>query len=206
MLSTAHRSIFVHVPKAAGQSVEMAFLDDLGLGSAERAPLLLRYNPDRAIGPERLAHLYAWEYPALGHVTSEQFDAFFKFAVVRDPYERAVSELKYRGLSKRLGVRDYFRGVPDDAYDVRRRHIDPQRCYLTDRSGERLLVDEVLRFETLEDDWRRVSERVFGRAVRLPHRNRGRSSVTAADLSRADLDFLGEFYEADFHLFGYARR
>lgn len=62
MISHEHKTVFIHVPKVAGQSVELAFLRQLGMTWEERAPLVLRHNPDPAKGPERLAHLLAREY------------------------------------------------------------------------------------------------------------------------------------------------
>ena len=44
----------------------------------------------------------------------------------------------------------------------------PQVQWLRDERGQ-VLVKEIVRFETLEADWARVSEKVFGRHLRLPH-------------------------------------
>jgi len=42
MISHKHKTVFVHIPKVAGQSVEQMYLADLGLNWSERAVLLLR--------------------------------------------------------------------------------------------------------------------------------------------------------------------
>ena len=42
MISKAHKTIFVHIPKVAGQSIETMFLNDLNLKWDERSKLLLR--------------------------------------------------------------------------------------------------------------------------------------------------------------------
>jgi len=62
LISHHDKCLFVHVPKCAGQSVEMFFLDRIGLDWERRAPLLLRPNDVPALGPPRLAHLKAAEY------------------------------------------------------------------------------------------------------------------------------------------------
>ena len=107
MICHDFRTIFVHVPKTAGQSVEMVFLNKLNLTWEQRAPLLLRPNSDPAKGPPRLAHLYASEYVSCGHISDEDFARYFKFSVVRNPWARAVSVYKFSYQQT-----DGFRPVP----------------------------------------------------------------------------------------------
>lgn len=95
MISHKHKTIFVHVPKCAGQSIEKAFLADLGLDWSSRGPLLLRKNREPAVGPLRLAHLEASEYVKYHYLSEELFTQYYKFAVVRDPYARVVSLCNY---------------------------------------------------------------------------------------------------------------
>ena len=59
MISIKHKTIFIHIPKCAGQSIEYLFLKDLGINWDQRINLLLRSKKFNERGPERLAHLYA---------------------------------------------------------------------------------------------------------------------------------------------------
>lgn len=102
MLSERFRTIFVHIPKNAGQSIETVFLEQHGLNWATRAALLLKRNDDPAKGPERLAHLYAREYVEYGYVSQTDFDAFYKFAVVQSVCPRGVP------ISLQVGDADAF--------------------------------------------------------------------------------------------------
>jgi len=111
MLSRAYRTIFVHIPKTGGQSIETIFLKAHGLTWEARAQLLLRPNSDPAKGPRRLAHLYASEYVSCGHVTAEDFESFFSFAVVRNPWARAVSSYKYALQPKGMPFGVFIREV-----------------------------------------------------------------------------------------------
>lgn len=203
MLSHAHRTIFVHVPKTGGQSIETVFLRTLNLTWAERAPLLLRANLDPAKGPPWLAHLYASEYVRFGYVSAEDFRAFFKFAVVRNPWARAVSEYKFeyrpRGipfaifLSEVIGRR---RGV------IEERHIDSQRAFLAGDGS--ILVDRVLRFETLADEFAEVSRLVFGRPQPLPTINAASDRTDyRAFYDDAGRRFIAKTYRDDIKAFGY---
>jgi hypothetical protein len=82
MICRPYNSLFVHVPKTAGQSIEQFFMDLLGLDWKEdREALYLQNNDDPALGTEKLAHLSASEYVDCGHVTQQEFSGFFKFTV-----------------------------------------------------------------------------------------------------------------------------
>lgn len=202
MFSDRHDAIFVHVPKTGGQSIELAFLRSYGLSWENRAPLLLRAST-ASDGPRVLAHLFAWEYVALGHVAADRFDACEKFAVVRDPYARAVSGFTYAGATGRL--RDFLVEGPKDR-PLDHRLTLPQTDFLLDQSQELILVDTLLRFETLAEDWRQLSVRLLGRHAHLPHRNRSGGTLRTGDLDRADIDCINELYSRDFEMLGYDMR
>ena len=91
MICRSYQCIFVHIPKAAGRSVEMYFIKRLGLdrdNEEDRQELLLVDNDDAAKGTEKLSHLSALEYVKCGHVSQLEFDQFFKFSFVRNPWSR----------------------------------------------------------------------------------------------------------------------
>jgi len=152
MFSHQHKTIFVHIPKCAGQSVENAFLADVGLTWETRAPLLLRANDDPARGPPRLAHLLAADYVRCGHVDAQTFESCFKFAIIRDPWSRAVS--LYRHLQPNMPFAGFvsnwlpqqFAGKGDQFWFVR-----PQTDFLYD--GGKLLVNQIVRFENLAGEF-----------------------------------------------------
>lgn len=194
----------------------MPFLKDLGLSWEERDTLLLRPG-DAAMQPERLAHLYAREYVSLGFVTQSEFDAFVKFAVVRHPYDRAVSEFKFRmGLMGRrlqgwrwLTSRDFSRFIRED-YDNpledQARHMAPQVDYVHDANGA-LLVDHVIEHAELETQLLPLLAEVIGPGVKLPHRNAGRAApgFSVDVLSKGQKDALYRRYRDDFEAFGYRK-
>jgi hypothetical protein len=167
-----YRCVFVHIPKSAGISIEHVFLGLLGLTWETRAPLLLRHNDDPAKGPPRLAHLTASEYVSLGYLTQQQFDAYFKFSFVRNPWDRLVSEYKYRRYPVRMDFKTYlFRHLPAAGFSDLYTHIIPQSDFLFDGQG-RLLVDFVGRYESLQEDFDEVCARIGIPPTPLPHANR----------------------------------
>lgn len=172
MISHPDRCLFVHIPKTAGMSVEHFFLGRLGLSWAERAPLLLTRNDDPALGPPQLSHLTAAEYLRLGYLPRPQFDDYFKFGFVRNPWDRLVSEYRYRGYPVKVDFKTYLRKyLPAPGWTDLHRHVVPQYDFLHDESG-RLLVDFVGRYERLQEDFDRVCERLGIPASPLPRINR----------------------------------
>lgn len=230
MISEQHECVFVHVPKTGGQSVELFFLRLLGLDWDSREPLLLAHNADRARGPERLAHLYAREYLELGYLDVERFEKYFKFAFVRNPWSRLVSEYRYRSYGQRYSFSEFVRdGLPEpDDYTDAHRHIVPQVSYLYDESGKQL-VDFVGRFERLQADFDKICERIGFEESVLPRRNvsggqeraqssgvrgyvrrlikpRGKPSGKSSYVDFYDAytkDLVADMYKADIECFGY---
>ena len=50
MILHKHKSIFIHIPKVAGKSIENVFIQELGLTYKTRKPLLLIPNDQPEIG------------------------------------------------------------------------------------------------------------------------------------------------------------
>ena len=172
MLSHHHRTIFVHIPKCAGQSIETAFLQDIGLTWETRAPLLLRTNDRPELGPYRLAHLTAEEYVRCGYVPQDMFDNYFRFAVIRDPWSRAVSQYKHLDLNMPFEtfVGEWLpREFQEQDWNGQYWFVRPQTEFLM-RGGE-TLVTELVRLEQLTEEFDRIAERC-GLSSALPHVNR----------------------------------
>lgn len=166
------------MPKTAGQSIEQLFLKENNLTWEGRSSLLLKPNNDPTIGPERLAHLYANEYVKFNHISQADFDEFYKFSFVRNPFDRLVSEYKYRRLDLKFSFKTFVtKKLPSDEFTNDCRHIVPQSKYLYD--DNRCLVDFVGKFENLQSDFNEVGEAVNLSDSQLPHNNKSKSKNTA---------------------------
>jgi hypothetical protein len=178
MLSHHHKAIFVHIPKCAGQSVEIAFLRDLGLTWRTRAPLLLHPNDRAEFGPPRLAHLLAADYVRYHYVTDTIFQSYLKFAVVRNPWTRVVSLYCHlsrnisRNLTFRKFVLEWLAGQFANQHTAEKFwFVRPQVDFVF--ADGKLLVDEIVRFERLPEEFDRIAARV-GLKTPLPHVNQRR--------------------------------
>jgi Sulfotransferase family len=209
MLSRRFKTIFVHIPKTAGQSIEHVFLEKHGLTWATRAPLLLRANDDPAKGPARLAHLYAREYVECGHVSADDFASFFKFAVVRNPYTWIVSQYRFRQQERRAIPMSFHEFVEQEAeagnYQGTGHNLAPQATFVSDERGK-IIVNEIIRFEDLPASFDPMAQRIFGDRVTLPHVNRSKEPDKPAELDAGLRRIVETRYACDFDLFEYARR
>jgi hypothetical protein len=176
MISKTHKTIFIHIPKVAGQSIETMFLQDLNLDWAQRDQLLLRKKKLTEKGPYRLAHLKAEEYTKLNYIDLKDFESYFKFSFVRNPFSRAYSYYKYLGYSK---VCDYNVFLTDVlAKKIKSKHFFfiSQTDYLFD-SNNNILVDFVGKFEKLNEDIKVVIEKAHLKTQTLPYVNKSKTEL-----------------------------
>ena len=169
MISFQKRFLFVHVPKTAGNSIQSVLRD-----YSEDQIVALRSEQD---GIERFGlrnpnykirkHSTLAEYrAALG---DEQFRSLYKFACVRNPWDRMVSY--YFTPTQQVGELDRkeFRKVISKALSV--------ADYLRLDKGDDdpfANVDYIIRFESLADDFRLVCATLGIPTVPLPQYNRSR--------------------------------
>lgn len=206
MISHKHKTVFIHIPKAAGQSVEEAFLADLDLKWEERAELLLRKNTDPSKGPQRLAHLYAREYVELGYIDQETYNAYTTFAVIRHPYDRVCSEYAYRSF-KQTGPFWWFLRRPynNDFVDLVR-HMVPQSRFIYDQEGNSL-VKNIVHFEKIVEEIEPLFEAIFGEQTPLPRRNvrKTHRKSLRPKLTLWQKKRIYKLHKEDFDNFGYDR-
>lgn len=191
MLSNQLKIVFVHIPKAAGQSIEKCFLDYHGISWQDRAALLLRENQNPEQGPPRLAHLTASEYVFHGYLGQQEFEDYFKFSFVRNPWARLVSEYKWRGYYRKWRFKDWLNDAfPEPGWTDHWRHVMPQYDYLFDSNGN-CLVDYIGHVENFNDDFNEVREQVGVKLPDVPHANKSIKSKKAGTFD--SLQFIKQF-------------
>lgn len=176
MICHDYKCVFIHIPKCAGQSIEHLFLKLLNLTWETREPLLLRYNDRPELGPPRLAHLKADEYVYYNYMTQEQFESYFKFTFVRNPWDRVVSFYKYavNNLASTEEC-DFKRFVmeklPNEIWNSKYWFVGPENEFIYDKDGK-ILVNFVGRFENLQSDFNHVCTRIGLAPIEVPHVNK----------------------------------
>lgn len=185
------RCIFIHVPKTAGYSIGQALFGGV-------------------TGHDPLRRLWLFYTP-------EEFDQYFKFAFVRNPWERLVSAYVYHMQDRhspavQTWIRQQFGGfadfdefvrhwVPQRAIRSERMHFRPQSYFIT--LGGRVGVDFLGRMETLEEDFATIARRL-GREVSLPRLNATPRDRPYRDYYTAvSRQIVADVYAEDIQRFGY---
>ena len=224
MISHKHSTIFVHIPKNAGQSVEKVFLDDLGLTWEDRIVLLLGVNISPNIGPPRLAHLLARDYTENFFISEKLFDQYFKFAIVRNPWSRVFSFYKFL-TKQRIEFNKFIKYRFYEDYFCSEKYswfVRPQADYLVDQN-DMLLVDYVGKFELIDEafDYIKPKSNLAG-DITLPKKNisksKSRLNFFPSRLSPFEIpnmpyteayddysiDIVSKLYEKDCSMFDYS--
>ena len=104
-------------------------------------------------------------------MTPEQYNAYFTFAFVRNPWERVVSMYKYLDYSKRCSFKDFVNGVfLNKLWKEKYWFVCPQVEYVY--KGETLNVDFIGRFENLQEDFDYICTQIDLPAINIPHKNK----------------------------------
>jgi hypothetical protein len=193
MICHEYKTIFVHIPKNAGQSIEHVFLDLLNLTWETRSSLLLRYNENPNAGPFRLAHLKASEYVQYKYLSADKFEKYFKFAFVRNPWSRMVSVYKYLRFDIEYDFKTFvmeaFRNpdvTKDTVLSEREWFLATQADFLCDESG-RLMVDFVGKVENIQTDFEYVCEKLGIPFTVVPHVNESKQGRAGFGLKPGNL-------------------
>lgn len=178
MISHRHHCIFVHQRKCAGTSIIQTF----GLTPEDA---------DWHVANDGVLSPGFAELPA----------DYFRFSIVRNPWDRFVSGWKYCASTRERSLRDVLEHPPTEGHDYR--HVTrPQSAILFDGSG-RLCVDVVLRFEQIQADFDRVCRRV-GLAPRLlPKANTGQRHHYRDYFDPGTRELLAQRFAEDIERFGY---
>ena len=186
------KSIFVHIPKNAGISLCKSLYGGLGGG-----------------------HLTARTYRVI--FGPERFRDYFKFAIVRNPWDRLVSAytfLKDGGLAGRdaewaRANLAQFRDFDDfvlhglsERFMYNKLHFVPQWEYVCDAGG-RMAMDYLGRYETLPQDYAVIAKQL-GVMAELPKSNASKRGDFRRYYTDASVEKVARLYKKDVEIFGYS--
>jgi hypothetical protein len=189
-----HRCVFVHIPKCAGTSICGSLFGNIVSN-----------------------HLSIAEYGVV--FSREEFDSYFKFAFVRNPWDRLVDAyyfLKEGGWNERdkkwyqenLSAYNNFGSFvkmwvnPDNIKKCP--HFRPQRDFICIEGDNTPIVDFIGYFENLYQDFTYVSNRI-GISAELMHLNRtpSREKDYKAYYDNEMIEIVSDAYRDDIRILGY---
>ncbi len=205
IISHRHRFVFAAVPKTGTHAVRQALREQLGDEDVEQVGLFVdKRFPWAQLAAIRHGHLSLRQVRP--HLGEEAFGGYFKFAFVRNPFDRFVS---YCAFMLRGG--EVFQRRPRDVMrhflfeEPPERHIlfQPQASLLVDEDGRTLLVDHVGRVEDMQASYDAICARIG-----IPSRPLDRVNGTGRGdyrpyYDRALIEGVAARYAQDLELFGY---
>jgi hypothetical protein len=188
--------IFVHIPKVSGTSIELAL--DL-------------MHEDKFFKMESIYQIDGIMF-APQHLRSKdlknkflkksEFDSYFKFSFVRNPYDRVISEYLYNKNIENFDINNFRKWLYEYYEKIDYDHKLLQYEFLYE--GDKLLVDFVGRFENLKEDFSYVCKKI-NINVELPHLQKKQSKSNIDLLEKKDLDFIYDIHKKDFEIFNYKK-
>lgn len=185
MISDEYKALFTHIDKTGGSSITSM------LNNGGREETKYKHKP-------------------MADMIDSSNKDYFKFAFVRNPYERILSkyyhDVKIARPEKPGSTRNTtnFREWVNRHKNGLRKFLRPQYEYLHDKSGK-LLPDFVGKFENFEKDLLYVKEKL-GLKSEILHKNQNpikKDVNTMLDYNRESLDVVNKLYSKDFKAFNY---
>lgn len=179
------RYIFIHINKTGGSSIEKA----LGIRHDHKTAMEKRQEYG-----ERL-----WRKK-------------YSFAFVRNPWDKVVSHYHFRRMTNQTGLDSNnveFSQWVKLAYDENDpRYYDnpkmfmPQLDWLSDSNGL-LLVDDIGRFESLDEDFNKICTKIGAVDCVLPHAKRSKRGDYREYYDSHSIEIVRKCFEKDINYFGY---
>jgi len=188
-----YKCIFVHIPKTAGKSILTVLLEQDSCG-----------------------HIPVLDYRIFDRY---KFETYFKFAFVRNPWDRFLSAytyLKKGGISSydKIWSKTYLSNYEDfesfvlDLQDItiakkiiKGVHFRPQYDFVCDYKFN-IKVNFIGKMENIDDDFEYVANKL-GKIVKIPHLNKSVHKDYRDLYSHKMKQIVYNLYEKDIKIFGY---
>ena len=205
IISRRHRYIFVAIPKTGTHSVRQALRMHLAEDDLEQVGLFVnRRFPFADLAAIRHGHLSLQQVrPSLAQ---GEFESFFKFAFVRNPFDRFVYYCAFMSRESGQFAADPAGFMKHVLFEMRPdQHIlfQPQHLLLTDANGE-LLSDYVGRVEEMQASYDHVCARLGFESTSLGRVNRSQRGDYRQYYDPELIAGVSDYYQRDLELFGYS--
>ncbi len=205
IVSHAHRFVFFAIPKTATHTIRQA-LTPLMEGDDWEQQVLFgeKVAPIPEIAEIRHGHISVSQIRP--HLTSSQWQSYFKFAFVRNPFDRYVSTCFFLHRNtpgfaqgavpfmKQAILRPGFR---------QRILVRPQSHLLGD-GNDRIGVDYVGRYESLQESFDHICRQIGAAKIDLGKKNTSKHKNYTEYYDEQLRQRVADFYAPDFENFDYS--
>lgn len=197
--------LFIHVPKTGGTSLESYFsskfnisLNNKSLSNFIEDDQLLNENIEINSSLQHITYNQIVKYSKIFNI---DFDNIKIITIVRNPYERLVSDLFFLSLitseSTKEAVLDILhKYLVSDKYD---NHNIPQYKFITNDKGKIIQNIHILKTESLTNEMKNLGYNDFD-----VYTNVNTNKVNYYNyLNNESFEIINKFYHLDFILFNY---
>jgi len=207
MISHKYQCIFIHIPKTGGSSIENLIWPDKSDRTVENlwmGHVSMYFNKYQTGG---LQHLTARQIRT--EVGKDIFSTYHKFTVIRNPWEKAISQFFY--MKKRKDLRKFIGMNRFTSFNrylnliQRKEHVQwkKQIDFIVDDDGA-LLVDQIIRFEDLDQQFRQLASKINLSYDALPHANKTKRKPYPYYYNKAKVQKIQDIYSEDISSFDYS--
>ena len=203
IISSQHKYIFAAIPKTGTHAVRRALREHMGPEDMEQVGLFVKRElpiPELA----RIGHGHLTLEQVRTYFKPEEWAAHFKFAFVRNPFDRFISYCAFMTRTQGQFERNPQQVMRHFIANPRPQHVlfFPQHTFVTAPSGT-LLADYVGRVETMQQSYEEICGRIGIPTTTLekvnPSKRRDYREYYTSEL----IDGVARLYARDLELFGY---
>jgi hypothetical protein len=195
IISHKYRFIFIHIPKTGGVSIFNSLLpylgpNDISIDSEKR------HTEGKKI-ELFLSQIYGEEK------AKEIWKNYFKFAFVRNPYDRVLSNYFYvRNTPEHIAYKNYldYKSFKDAIKNIAIGR--PCYEYIIDDEGK-IIVDFIGRFENLQEDFNIICDKLNLPKISLVHDNKTNHKDYGEYYDKESRDIVDKRFKRDLEMFGY---
>jgi len=203
LISRKYRFIFIHVYKNAGSSITSALKPFVQSKRQKIADSIFKIFGISHFDPKPYpSHISAMDL--MSKMGKKRFGSYFKFGIVRNPWDWEVSLYTYMLKNKNHPLHGMVKGFKNFDEYLEWRYSKPvtyQKDFLFSEKNEQL-VDFIGRFEKLSDDFNKICSHI-GISATLPRRNISNIKPYQEYYNKKTIELVRKKLEPDIRLFKY---
>lgn len=209
-MSNKDKIKYIHITKTAGSTIEQIGIDN-GIEWGICDTRMKNYPLKEPYASKGIVKHSFWHFPPK-YFKENPYDGYTTFTVVRNPYERIVSEVFFLNREKfdkknPMSLEFFNKSIKESIEQAMNDDIDhylPQHYYT--HSDNVQTVNDIIRFENIGPEFNALMKK-YGLNLVLDrnHNAFGNKTFGVNDINKENMRLINEFYHNDFVLFGYSK-